>query len=433
MTCVHFLALAVVPLILLTHPTQGQNIKIAGYETTTDVTQHNNLDLDQEDMERYTDDKDWENARKIYTEGDHSEKSDGKRTLQGFSTSAPDKMAQEGYYKLYRDYWDDGTYADTFVSNALSGSGDFEGADELLRAECANKGSQYQNVWMYVIHEMEDAINDCVNGNLNDNDNEVAAWDEAVAFYTGSLVGPDPNPSTDGFMLYTLAQKRCADYGTCNEDGIAKVNAEVIDLFNKGKGQLVGGSCEEAVATKNEIVKKMTVPLVQGIHRYISQTKEGGSVKDKLWGEGWAFSAAVLPLVAHCDDSVAEALKDNFSPTVDDPMTSSVDELSGKLQSVYGCLGFGCDDVVGDKNDTEGVNKETCSAGGTFKVVEGTDEPSQQNSGGGLSGGAVAGIVIAVIVVLAVLLGVFTLRKKKAPKVGTVPTAQDGQDDQIFA
>lgn len=37
---------------------------------------------------------------------------------------------------------------------------------------------------MYVIHEMEDAIDDCQSDCLNCNDQPVHAWDEAVAFYT---------------------------------------------------------------------------------------------------------------------------------------------------------------------------------------------------------------------------------------------------------
>lgn len=42
---------------------------------------------------------------------------------------------------------------------------------------------------MYVIHELEDAIKDCNNGDLTANDGGPHAWDEGWAFYAGSLEG----------------------------------------------------------------------------------------------------------------------------------------------------------------------------------------------------------------------------------------------------
>lgn len=426
MASLNFRLAIFVLLVLLSPHTYAQANSFAGYNTTSDVTEHSRLDLDQEEMERYTDQADFDKAKEIYTEGSNSQKSGGEmRTLQGFSTTAADKMGNEGYYKLYRDYWDDDKYADTFVSNALDGSGDFNGKGDSFRGECANKGSQYQNVWMYVIHEMEDAINDCKNEDLEDNDGQVEAWDEAVAFYTGSKVGSELTNSEDGFMLYTLAQKRCADYGTCDGDGVAKVNVEIMELFKDGKSELVAGNCGGALQKKNEIVKLMFVPLVQSIHRYIHLTAEGSEL-EKSWGEGWAFSAAVLPRVHQCDEAAAEKLRNNFSPTLDAPMGDGEDDVSKTLQGVYNCLGIDCDDVG------SGDGLSSCEAGGSSGQVPGTEQPALENASG-LSGGAVAGIVILLVVVVAVLVGVLLLRKRKQPKMGTMPTTQDGQDENMFA
>merc|ERR1712023_137777 len=104
------------------------------------------------------------------------------------------------------------TYADDFVQDALAGTGAFVGAADISREECANKGSAYMNVWMYVIHEMEDALNDCVAGDVADNDGGVHAWDEAVAFYSGSLEGTSAGGDSSGVLLYRLAEKRCTNY-----------------------------------------------------------------------------------------------------------------------------------------------------------------------------------------------------------------------------
>ena len=43
------------------------------------------------------------------------------------------------------------------------------------RVESAAKGAVYLNIFMYVIREMEDAINDCNENNQNDNDDSVHA------------------------------------------------------------------------------------------------------------------------------------------------------------------------------------------------------------------------------------------------------------------
>ena len=61
---------------------------------------------------------------------------------------------------------------------------------------------------MYVLREFEDAIDDCDVGSIDNNYGSAHAWDEGVAFYTGSLEGQDGSGS--GQMLHALADKRCA-------------------------------------------------------------------------------------------------------------------------------------------------------------------------------------------------------------------------------
>ena len=79
---------------------------------------------------------------------------------------------------------------------------------------------------MYVIREMEDAITDCTSGCQFCNNAPVHAWDEAVAFYSGSLEGT--SGETAGKILYRLAEKRCKNYKTCVGE-ISKVNKEILE------------------------------------------------------------------------------------------------------------------------------------------------------------------------------------------------------------
>merc|ERR1740133_745498 len=142
---------------------------------------------------------------------------------------------------MYKNYYGSSTYADDWVSAALAGTAtqftngnaDFATVNDVLtRKECAKKGSAYMNTWMYVVREMEDAIDDCQTdcaNTLSCNDDPVHAWDEAVAFYTGSLEGEDGkglnSPAFSGVtpgsgkMIYALADKRCANFKTCGPAG----------------------------------------------------------------------------------------------------------------------------------------------------------------------------------------------------------------------
>ena len=95
-------------------------------------------------------------------------------------------MPLQPYYDYYGDY----SYADSIVLAAFdktktsftNGNVDFStsGAnDDASRIQGAKKGSAYMNVWMYVIREFEDAIDDCQKDCIHCNDDPVHAWDEA--------------------------------------------------------------------------------------------------------------------------------------------------------------------------------------------------------------------------------------------------------------
>merc|ERR1711985_206873 len=128
-------------------------------------------------------------------------------------------------------------YSDTNVRPALAGTGGYAAASvsNKMRAEVAKKGVAYQAIWMYVLHEYEDAIMDCLAGDIMNNDktkagNSPHAWDEGWAFYAGSLEGTEG--SGKGAMIHTLAEKRCADFGTCKDGrvGAAMANDKHLEL-----------------------------------------------------------------------------------------------------------------------------------------------------------------------------------------------------------
>jgi hypothetical protein len=223
---------------------------IAGYLPGSDVVQHSQMDKDLVGMGVYLGAGDWSNAKKLYSNGKNSLKSSSLRTLAGLSANG-DKLKGEALADVYADYWGGYDYAHTFVTNAL----DALGMEDSARLQLALKGAQYQSMWMYIVHEMVDAVGDCKGANLQDNDKGVHAWDEAWAFYAGSLGG------AGGASVYALAEKRCANFGTC-EKGTAGVNIKLLDLFTQGKEALFAGKCADADALIQPIVAQMTVQIM---------------------------------------------------------------------------------------------------------------------------------------------------------------------------
>ncbi|CAM9121769.1 unnamed protein product [Scytosiphon promiscuus] len=394
---------------------------IAGYTPVSDVESHSLLDLDMQAIDdgvSLLTDAGFVSAYSAYANGGNSVKSDDSiRTIRGFSLTAEEKLSGEYWFGVYEDYWGVGPdYADQFTAAACNGTGNFAEASFETRAEACIKGAQYQNVWMYVIHELEDAIGDCDIDDLSANDGGPHAWDEGWAFYAGSLEGTDG--SGDGYMLHALAEKRCANFGTCTGDvdgspitGSAQVNADLLELFAEGSTELINGNCDTVREIKDKIVNLITVPLVQGVLRYFYLADpQGGAVDDdeeaeKDEAELWAFAAAVLPRISDCDTDLAITIRANTelgSPSA--PMAEGYVELKQRLESAYSCMGISCSQVGGLLID-----------GGADTYYEGF-EPCKDSDDGGIGGTAIAFIVVAAAVAVLAVIGcvVYRRRNKKS-------------------
>lgn len=206
------------------------------------------------------------------------------------------------------------------------------------------------NVWMYVIREMEDALDDCdkkCDIDTDCNDDPVKAWDEAVAFYTGSLELQDG--SGTGFLLHALADKRCTNFNTCGDlaeslQGTSHVNIEILRNFDEGLGKINQGECSAARTNKESIEQLMTIPLVQGAIRYAYIRSTEISPGEQAEAEGATFAAAVLPVVHACDEDDAAIIYDNMRVGSGTPDFKAVKEA---FERNYACMNIRCGDVGG--------------------------------------------------------------------------------------
>jgi hypothetical protein len=353
---------------------------------------------------------------------------------------------------------DDGGYANVIVEAALTkgsaagltnGGMTFNVAGSLsiensARKEFVQKGTSYMNSWMYAIREFEDAIDDCAKGELTGNagstDDSVHAWDEGVAFYVGSIPSDAMYAEGDqlkkadktqygGVQPYVLANKRCKNFKTCGADGNAvsgeaKVNQDLWPLFNGGNQLILTGNCGDVVSIKNQIARKMTVPLVQGTLRYaFKQSAQTQSDLAKAKAEGGVFAAAVLPQVWKCSPEHAATIYKNMN--VNNENTVDFNAVKAAFEACYSNMGITCAEVGGlwDKDNSKyysGVGGTTNKgeAGVTYDASPCEDSSTvMTTTTEDLSDAALAGIIVGAV--LAGLLLVFVVVLVMKEKSGT--------------
>lgn len=321
-----------------------------------------------------------------------------KRTIQGFSTSAQSKMAECAncpypMYEAFYDYYGEYDYANQIVLAAFSGSKTnfknfnndfglygFSGKEQIIK-----KATSYIVIWMYVIREMEDALDDCKEACTIDNcnDDPVHAWDEAVAFYTGTLEGSDGSGS--GNLAYALADKRCGNFKTCGDmadstTGGSHVNIEIFRNFSVGQSKLNKGQCASARSEKETIEKLMLVPIIQGTLRYAWKTVNE-VYSEKAEAEGTVFALGVVPAVHKCDAGAAKVIADNL--VVGQSGTCDFAAVKAAFESTYECMGI----------DPAAIGGLFDAATGSY--YEGTEPASMKLSAGSVTSMAIGAGVAA--------------------------------------
>merc|ERR1719389_585584 len=283
------------------------------------------------------------------------------RTLKGFSTQAQAKMQSWGTYQIYKGYYNEFDYAHQYVMDALgysgsgtgaAGTGIFANQGDNGRTQGVKKGSAYMNVWMYVIHEIEDAISDCTSACTNPgaqdcNADPVHAIDEVAAFYSGSLEGSGATGNTAGKLIFRLAEKRCLNFGTCNPGAQAKANQMIMAKLQEAQTELKNARCSNVPALRESITSLMSIPLVQGSLRYAWKVAEDPGAGETEKAEGAVFSAAILPRISACDTAKAKIISDNMKIDATTHMSAGFTAVKEAFEATYECLGITCEDIGG--------------------------------------------------------------------------------------
>jgi len=310
----------------------------AGYVANSNVEQHSRIDLDIRAVLKAG--SDWEEAKKVYEEGEYSVKGDGsKRTLKSFSTKwIADSASEQGepLVRLAHEYWGRGDYADAHIMAALEGR-DLEGygmyasgklastAD--ARKQIVEKVLQFSSVWLYALHEVESAYKKYQDESLGEArfgfDGAAHALNEGWVFYVGSLEdGSQESGEADddgkGYGPYILAEKRAPDFQTggyvSTNGGTSRVNLELMYQFTAMKRYLATPGNTEVIGDILKCIRaQFKVPAIQGCLLYTYKASSPdlttADTLAKIKAEAWAFCANVLPHLHEVDKEAAVAVK----------------------------------------------------------------------------------------------------------------------------
>jgi len=459
----------------------GTYTYIAGYEPQSNVEQHSRIDLDVQQiiealppsengaLSDCTGDNcvwsfpDLQEAFDIWTKGKNSNKTSSLvRNIAAFSSGAETKSSGNGvdtdvdykdnsHISVMNSYWnskglDMYTWGYEIVNASFHGEmiADIIHLGEVgdyFRKEVIQKGIIYLNIYPYVIWEMQDAINDCSTGDLTLNYDSVHAWDEAVAFYTGSLEGQQKGGNAgldscgaDGNceLQFNLADKRCKNFGTCTADydmndyaGYSKVNHDLFYLFTQGRDQILGanhtGECPETSDLMDEISTRMLIPYIQGVQRYLYKTGVADTPSSKEAGELFAFASAVLPFIHQANPTTAEMLF-NRAWKLD---YDSVDwkDIKYAIEETYPLLGVGAGVgtitcvQVGELVDNGVIQSEAC-----------VDPSPSTSEDTGVPGWAIGLIVALAVLLVGTALYAIFIRQKYSKALPLLPKT-DGEGD----
>ena len=291
------------------------------------------------------------------------------RTVQKFSSNAKEEMwdcpnCPYSEYEKFVNYYDVHDYGDQWVQAALkgeqtsfaNGNADFSDLGRPARAEGIKVFTKFMNIYMYVIRTMEHSLDqceqDCVGGC---DDSPLRAWDQALAFYAGSLEGISGD--VESVLLFDLADRMCVQFRTCGttatlDSGTSFVNNAVVSEFQNGQKHVLKRNCDRVRKSKDRIVKLMAIPLVQAtLHMAYQQSFAPQATEERVLIDevkGAAYAATVLPLVHDCGKKDAASIYENLKYK-NGEMRDVVDFSAVKdaFERNYECMGITCEEVGG--------------------------------------------------------------------------------------
>ena len=253
----------------------------AGYTYASNVDNHRSLMNDLCEIKAAASSDggyDFTGAKEIYMNGKNAQKSDGSfRTLAGFASATGKNHDYDSYYGMNGS-------VDAHIMAALDGTGDFEGTSDTVRYQGTAKLTVNLGMVAYTLHELNAAILKAEAGNWGTDDAQ-HAWDEGWAFFHG----PDEHY---GCSPAKVMEKRAADFGTADADGVAATFAATEAAMNAGLTALQNEDMQGVVDARDEVLKNLVIVYSQAVLKYTSKM-DSNTTAEKYQAEGYAFWKAI--------------------------------------------------------------------------------------------------------------------------------------------
>lgn len=225
-----------------------------GYEYASNVDAHRLVVADLCPIGDLLDGGDFAEVEAIYRDGVNSVNSDGSvRSIGGFAASEDRSHGLDAYYGTP-------TPLDDFITEALTGTGRFEGQSDGVRSQGAEKGIRNQAMVAWVIHELNAALAKAADGDFDVAEGAVHNWDEGWAFYHGSQPGCAP---------WATGNSRAGNFGTLAADGeTALANERILQAMIDGRDALLAEDAAGAEAAAADAVAGLAIIYSQATVRY---------------------------------------------------------------------------------------------------------------------------------------------------------------------
>jgi hypothetical protein len=350
------------------------------YCPVNDVTEHGDSNRDVKQIATFLKESppNYAKAKEVYTQGMHSSKGSGMRTLQ--------KLAQKDMTVSgkYTNAWYSGSLDlhgsiaaiwDYWVTACLDGSHFCTGKSNDFRKYIINKCA-IGIVMGYATYEMGAAVWKVGDGATTDA-GAPYAWDEAAAFFIGNIapsVGDGITGSAPGnlYSPYEFAWKRDKDFP--NGDSC---HTKSLPIFNYGLINTRGSSANAANVQTAQLnmYKIIAITAIRSALKYSWKASvASGSYSEKYHAEGWAYwrsgSGYIASLSAAAKTKVQEidALLSLTLTTI--PATTPCD-VKTKVESLYSALGISCS-MVGTWKDASGCMSNACTGSTSGSLISGS-------------------------------------------------------------
>ena len=250
----------------------------AGYTYASNVDNHRSLMKDLCDIKAAASSDggyDFAEAKNVYMNGANAQKDDGSyRTLAGFASATGKNHGYDTYYNMTGS-------VDAHIMAALDGTGDFEGTSNTVRYQGIAKLTANLGMVAYTIHELNSAVAKADAGNVDNDSGAPHNWDEGWAFFHG----PDEDY---GCSPAKVMEKRAADFGTADENGVAATFAATEAAMVSGLAALQASDADGYNGAVDTIVKNVMITYSQAVLKYTSKM-DSNTTAEKYQAEGYAF------------------------------------------------------------------------------------------------------------------------------------------------